>query len=296
MKRLGSFILLAVIAVALGYMAFQFWESTEVGKESPAEVAAEAPQAPEPDTTVEPADSTETPEAVEPTATSALGRVNIPDGAPLEYTIVSTESDTMRAMDRPLSSYSSSEITELPFYNRVNIVAALLEERAEDRIEATLYEITENAIEKDASIDRLFVFLYGSPETAEAGGAFNVGRALWAPEGKTSGMTEQIARTGNRSTYEIAYTITEAPAGETPEILHGLTIDQRRSYYLELGESEVRAFEVADAQIDPMVDYWGNLDLYDELADRYAAELRAKYGITPEQSTDIIIEAIEGRW
>jgi len=84
-----------------------------------------------------------------------------------------------------------------------------------------------------------------------------------------------------------------------PVVPVSLTIEQRKAFYWEIIEAQDRAVAEADAQYpmdaDPpqVAEY---VALWLKLTEEYEAEVRRKYGLTPEQADAVIEEGIVNRW
>lgn len=72
-------------------------------------------------------------------------------------------------------------------------------------------------------------------------------------------------------------------------------MEERREYFRKVSLSEARAFQDADAQIDPNVDVIANINLSNRLAEQYADEIRTSYGLTDDEYGDLLFEGIMQR-
>ncbi|MBU4317798.1 MAG: hypothetical protein KKF30_11060 [Proteobacteria bacterium] len=102
--------------------------------------------------------------------------------------------------NRPLSSFTHSELQSLPIAKRRRydvIVSSSI--RSED-IKPTMISVVENETRKDDDIDGITVNLYDSEN--DIGKGFTLGHLEWCPNGRMSYITADIALTNNRATYE----------------------------------------------------------------------------------------------
>ncbi len=80
----------------------------------------------------------------------------------------------------------------------------------------------------------------------------------------------------------------------------GLSLAERKAIFWDLAEAEDRAMAEADAVYDPMnPDYdniMANIDLNDELYDRYYKEILRRYGISDAVARQIMVEGSQARW
>lgn len=90
-----------------------------------------------------------------------------------------------------------------------------------------------------------------------------------------------------------------APA-PAPEETVSMSVAERKAIFWELAEAEDRAMAEADAVYDPMnPDYdniMANIDLNDELYDRYYKEILKRYGISDAVARKIMVEGSQARW
>jgi len=161
----------------------------------------------------------------------------------------------------------------------------------EDDIRRIAQEIIDDETsQQDVNAIAFFFHLPGTGTT----GAYSAGAAFWAPNGDWA--SADTVRAGDYSKHQFGDIdvggAIENPA--PPADTTGLPEDQRRTIFKELLAAEHRADAEAYAAYPDDVDK--QVDLWDELLDKYRAEVCAKYGITEDQSYEIDAEGITQYW
>ena len=137
-------------------------------------------------------------------------------------------------------------------------------------------------------------------------GTYDVGRAIWAPNGEPGNVTSEIAKKNNRSGYETSYDIKEnleeyLSQREKSEDKFGFTEEERKQIFKEIVAAEDRAMNEADIKYPikagaTLNDIEKNIDLNNELTEKYKTQVRTKYGITEDIESEIIVESFEELW
>lgn len=140
-------------------------------------------------------------ESVNNDTTATLSADSLQKEEPVNYTIVSFEESRAKAMTKPLSSYTSAEIQQLPI-NKKNIYRVVVESGiTREQVESTIEKIVGDITAEDKDIDEIGIFMFD--DISIVNGAWNVASGIWAPQGKFGNVTPEIARTNNRKGYDI---------------------------------------------------------------------------------------------
>ena len=147
------------------------------------------------------------------------------------------------------------------------------------------------------------MFLFYLPGT-DTTGVYSAGTAHWAPDGDWA--SADTVEAGDYSTHLFGNIAVGGAFGEVEpsEDTTGLSEELRRTVFKELVAAEDRADAEAETVypvdiFDPDYEEGNvlmNITLSDELLDEYRAEVRAKYGITQEQQSAIVLEGVTNYW
>jgi len=237
---------------------------------------------------------------------------------PVEYEIVKSEDQSRKALgNKSFSDYTVQEISNLPMNKRMWYRIIVSPKIKENEVRTTIEKIISDITQKDDDIDEIILFLYSDKELSD--GPYDIGKATWAPKGKLGNITPEIAKSNNRSSYETTIQIKEnleeylSQRGKS-EDKFGLTEEERRKFFKEIVAAEDRANSEAE-KLYPIDSnnpaFWDgntflqdkfkanmnkNMDKADELMEKYRAEVRIKYNLTEEQSSEITIEAFQEGW
>ncbi|MBE9593137.1 MAG: hypothetical protein IMF19_06625 [Proteobacteria bacterium] len=128
------------------------------------------------------------------------------DGALVRnYELVKTEDISIKALDKPLSASSASEIENLPLNIRKTYRIVVPSDITKEELKATLIQVVMAETSKNPDIDEVTVFAYDRKEDADS--FYTFGRVEWCPNGDWGGVTSQIALTNDRSSYEYIFDI-----------------------------------------------------------------------------------------
>lgn len=225
---------------------------------------------------------------------------------PVEYKVIASEDESHKALgNKLLSQYSSQELKNLPIDKKFGYRIIVSPKIKQKEVEPTIDKIITDLTSQDPDLDEITLFLY-SDESIAKNGLYDVARATWAPYGKLGNMTPEIARSNNRSSYKTTYDIKEnleqylAKRGESEEKF-GLTEEQRRTFFKEVGKAERRASDEANAKYpinnwEDKAELTRNMDYLTQQEDKYRAEVFKKYGVTDDQYTDILTEGMAENW
>lgn len=230
----------------------------------------------------------------------------------VDYEIVQTEDMSHKAMDGPLSSYTTAEIEQLPIDKKISYKVVVSPEIKEDEVRPTVGKIIIKLTEADPEIDEIILFLYSDPELIEE--SYDVATATWAPYGELGNITPQIALNNDRNDYKTNIQIKEdlekyLSQRNTSEEKFGLSEDQRREIFKAIVISQDSALEKAEADM-PLIDvsdpgysndvYMAQLMEQREyergLQETYRKEVLAQFGLDEEVAKQIELEAYEEGW
>ena len=206
-----------------------------------------------------------------------------PTGTPVAYEIVETEDQSRKATGNKKMRY------------RVVVPPDIKTNQVKPTLERLISDITS----KDNDIDEISVLLYSDKELTKGG--YDVARAIWAPGGDLGNVDANIARSNNRTGYQLSVDVVDnleeylKQRGQS-EDKFGFTEEQRRQIFKELVSAEDRA--LADADDSNLSAE--NLKKYAEevrgLEETYKAQLRDKYGISEEIQDEISLEGGTEYW
>lgn len=227
---------------------------------------------------------------------------------PVAYEIVESEDQSHKALgNKSLSDYTAQEISNLPIDKKMLYRIVVSSEIKEDEVRPTIQKIISDITQKDNDIDEITLFLYSDEELSS--GSYDIGTATWAPKGKLGNVTPEIAESNDRTSYETTIQIKEnleeylSQRGKS-EDKFGLTEEERRQFFKEIVAAEDRANSEAEKLYPTDItnpnykqeNLMKNIDKADKLMEKYRAEVRARYNLTQEQSSEITTEAFEEGW
>ena len=223
-----------------------------------------------------------------------------------QYEIVKVEDSSLKALTKPLSSYSLDEVKHLPMNVRKTYRVVVPADIRQEQVRPTVEKIIAKITAEDNDIDEIRLFLYSDREIAK--GPSDVARATWAPNGEEGSTTPEIARTNNRTGYKIVVEVRPdleeyLKQRNQPEKKFGLSDEERKRVYKELVASEDKAQAEAD-QIYPTdatrpgwrENIGKNNQMRENLEDKYRARLAKKYGLSEKQISDIFNEGFKKNW
>jgi len=292
-KKSYSFTLKVIATVCVG-LFFIYMIVSESSQDSPPQQVVTT----ETSTTQE-AEPTGTPVVeVEPTETPVAR--SEPTGTPVAYEIVGTEDQSHKAMgQRSLSEFSYQELEALPMDKKMGYRVVVSPDIKTNQVKPTIEKVISDITSRDNDIDEISLLLYSDKELA--GGAYDVGRATWAPGGKLGNVDANIARSNNRTSYQLSVDVVEnleeylKQRGQS-EDKFGFTEEQRRQIFKELVSAEDRALaDVDDSNLSAET-----LKKYAEevtrLREEYEAQVRDKYGISEDIQEEISLEGGTEYW
>ena len=240
---------------------------------------------------------TSTTQEAEPTETPMV-EVE-PTGTPVAYEIVETSDQSHKAMgQRSLSGFSSQELEALPMDKKMSYRVVVPSDIKTIEVRPTIERVISDITSKDNDIDEISLLLYSDKELTK--GAYDVARATWAPGGKLGNVDANIARSNNRTSYQLSVDVVEnleeylKQRGQSEEKF-GFTEEQRRQIFKEHVAAEDRAMAETE-ELYYQVDLKQYAEMVTKLEETYRAQVRAKYGISEEIEKQIGVEGLTERW
>ena len=181
------------------------------------------------------------------------------------YEIVKTEDISIKALDKPFSAYSASEIENLPLNIRKTYRIVVPSDISKEELKATLIQVVMDKISENPDIDEVIVFAYDRKEDADS--IYTFGKVEWCPNGDWGGVTSIIASTNDRSSYKYSFDIKDKVGN--------------------IGTSDrptEREFEIYNALEDA---FWEDLDTPEEIIEERIAK---EFGISEEELDRIWIK------
>ena len=161
---------------------------------------------PSPTPEAPPTPTISTPTTLEETVTSSDIRVPEYDSTLVRnYEIAKTEDISIKALDKPLSAYSTSEIEKLPMNLRKDYRVVVPSDISKEELKSTLIQVVMDKTPENPDIDEVVVFAYDRKEDADS--FYTFGRVEWCPNGDWAGVTSIIASTNDRSSYQYNFEI-----------------------------------------------------------------------------------------
>ena len=230
-----------------------------------------------------------------------------PQGADKLYQICKYEDISVKALGgKALSEYTTAELLALPQNKRLVCHVVLNTNIRKDEIYPIVEEIVSDSRRTDPDIDLISVALY--TDCGSVGQGFDIGSAEWAPYGDWDAVTLEIARTNDRTNYQLVLELRDdleeylAQVGRV-ETQHRLTYKERRELYAAIVVCEDKAFWTAQRHYyceDCPEFIARDLLQHGEMQDRLESEcyqrLASKYGITIGELNEVGLEGLEQNW
>lgn len=233
-----------------------------------------------------------------------------------DFEIVKIEDQSRKALgNKPLSQYQTSEIEKLPINKKILYRIVLSKDVKENQVKPTVEKIITKLTSDDADIDEIILWLYSDKEISNS--AFDIGTAIWAPNGKLGNIDANIAKNNNRDNYKIEYQIKNnldqylTQKSETGDKL-GFTVEERKQIFKEIVKAEDKANEYERVEQEKILNKVGTINdnnrekvkaeynkIYDKtekLMDEYKSAVLKKYNITTEQLKEISREGQDKYW
>jgi hypothetical protein len=237
-----------------------------------------------------------------------------------DYEIANVEDQSRKALgNKSLSQYTTSELGKLPTNKKMLYKIILAEDIKDNQVKPTIEKIIGKLTSDDSDIDEIILWFYSSKDALN--NPYDIGTAIWAPNGKLGNINSSIAKSNNRDGYEIEYKIKEnleeyLAQKSKSEVKFGFTEDERKQIFKEIVSAEDKANEYErkeqDKVLDGILEKYGKLDdnsreklkkEYDKISEKSKkimneekSKVFKKYNITEEQEREISTEALTENW
>ena len=192
------------------------------------------------------------------------------------YEIVKTEDISIKALDKPLSAYSTSEIEKLPMNMRKRYRVIVPSDISKEELKATLIQVVMDKTSENPDIDEVVVLAYDRKEDADS--IYTFGRVEWCPNGDWAGVTSIIASTNDRSSYRYNFDIKDKVGSIDASDRPTEREFEIHDYYDDrLLEESKKLFEAQNAGLP-----YKYAD-QEELEEAVRTEVANKYGISEEE-------------
>lgn len=200
------------IAIGIGILFVVLIFSCSSEKEET--VVLETP--PQKDATTQPV-NTITSEITEPSTPTSKPKEPEPPLDPAaiaNYKIVDSKDISIKALTRPLSEYALGEIEKLPDNIRKEYQVVVPTNISPSDLESALIHLVRSESAREPDIDEIVAFAYDDKK--DIGYGYTYGKIEWCPNGVWGGVTPEIAKTNDRTTYRYKIDIKEK-VGKTSE-------------------------------------------------------------------------------
>ena len=204
-----------------------------------------------------------------------------------DYEIVKTEDQSRKALGKKsLSQYKKSELEKLPTNKKILYRIVLSKDIKENQVKPTVEKIIDKLTSDDLDIDQIILWLYSDKEISNS--TFDIGTAIWAPDGKLGNIDANIAKNNNRENYRIDYQIKQnleqylSQKFETSDKF-GLSIEERKQVFKDIVKAEDDAYNFKESD-------------QEKVLKENKSKLLKKYNITAEQLKEIGREGQDKNW
>ena len=208
------------------------------------------------------------------------------------YEIIKVKDLSRKAFGKKsFSDYKTSEIKNLPINKKMRYKVVFSDDIKQNQVKPTIKEIVDQLTTDDEDIDEIILWIYSSKEVLN--NPYDIGTAIWAPNGKLGNIDAQIAKNNNRKSYKIEYEIKEnleeyLSQKSKSETKFGFTEDERKQIYKDIVSSEEIANEYERTEQDKILDRI--LEKYGKLDDNSQKELKIEYNKISEKAEEIMTE------
>lgn len=233
-----------------------------------------------------------------------------------DYEIVKIEDLSRKALgEKPLSQYETSEIENFPNNKKILYRIVLSKDVKENQVKPTVEKIITKLTSDDSDIDEIILWLYSDKEISNS--TFDIGTAIWAPNGTLGNIDANIAKNNIRDNYKIDYQIKNnldqylTQKLETGDKL-GFTVEERKQIFKEIVKAEDKANQYEQTEQDKVLNKFGTIndsnredvnaeydkisDQVQKLTDEFKSTVLKKYDITAEQLKEIGREGQDKYW
>lgn len=237
-----------------------------------------------------------------------------------DYEIAKVEDQSRKAFGKKsLSQYTTSEIEQLPTNKKILYRVILSKNIKENQIKPTVEKIINELTSDDSDIDEIILWFYSSK--AVLNNPYDIGTAIWAPNGELGNIDANIAKNNNREKYKIEYIIKEnlekyLEQNSKLEVKFGFTENERKQIFKDIVSAEDKANDYErieqDKVLDEILEKYGKLDDnsreklkkgYEKISEKAEkimtknkTKVFKKHKITEEQAKEISTEALTENW
>lgn len=229
-----------------------------------------------------------------------------------DYELLSIEEYNRKAFgEKPALLYSITEYEKLPINKKVLCKVIVPENIEEKQLKSTVEAIISKLSSDDKDIDEIMLWLYSNKEVLN--NPYDIGVAIWAPNGKLGNVNKYIAKHNIRDEYKIQYKISKE---HLLDVKFGLPEEERKLIYLDLMSAESSAIFKEQKEFDKITsefkDKYDEIDNnnrlilmkeYEDIQEKYKKLQREeikkvlkKYNITEKESKEIKEEAMSEGW
>ena len=200
-----------------------------------------------------------------------------------EYEIVKTEDLSIKALDKALSQYSSTEIENLPMNLRKVYRVVVPSDISKEELKSTSIQVVIDKTSENLDIDEVVVFTYDRKEDTDS--FYTFGKVEWCPNGDWAGVTSTIASTNDRSSYQYNFDIKDKVGSIDASDRPTEREFEIHDYYdARLLEESKKRIEAEDAGMQY------KYSDQEELENAVRTEVANKYGISEEELDKIYIK------
>lgn len=120
------------------------------------------------------------------------------------YTVVKMDDISLKALTKRLSEYTPGEVARLPLNKRMRYEIFVPSDMSAADLKTAMIHLVNDKSGRDPDIDEIAVFAYREDDV---GRNHPYGKLQWCPNGNWAGMTPEIARSNDRSTYKFIFEI-----------------------------------------------------------------------------------------
>lgn len=206
-----------------------------------------------------------------------------------DYEIAKIEDLSRKAFGKKLlSQYTISEIEQLPTNKKNSYKIILSKDIKENQVKPTIEKIVYELTSKDSDIDEIILCFYSSKEVLN--NPYDIGTAIWAPNGELGNINADIAQNNNRENYNIKYNIKEnleqyLEQISKSEVKFGFTENERKQIFKDIVNAEDKAHEYERIEQDKILD--SLLENNGKFDDKTREYMKKEYSKISEKSEKI---------
>lgn len=169
-----------------------------------------------------------------------------------------------------------------------------------EQVKVTVDKVIKEIRNKDPEVDEIILYLCTTKGVASHG-TYDIGTAIWAPNGELGNMTAKIAQNNLRDNYSLSLEIKdnleeylEKRRNNTETKKFGLTVKKRKEIYQDLVKAGDKAIKMADKKYS--ISSTKNMKTTVRLRKKFKRQVMEKYGITKEVAKKISWEGFKKKW